>query len=166
MGKKTVWIWLSALGLVLIYFFSTFDRLPDRVAVHFDAFGNPNGFQAKSLFQSTFLGFIFIINGLFAILFLLITRLPVRFINVPNKPYWLAKPELRGELDQRLQAIPPVLGIFINLVFLVTEHIIDQANIPETLFRFPPIFGVVVIFLGLGILLLFLTGLFRPPKGG
>ncbi len=166
MNKKMIWIWLSASALAVIYFFFTLDQLPERVAVHFDAFGNPNGFQSKGLFQSTFLSFIFIMNGLFAILFLFITRLPVQLFNIPHKQFWLSKPELKEEFYRRIQAIPPVMGIFINVVFLITEHIIDQANIPDTAFRLPPAFAVVAIFAALGILLLFLTGLFKPPKGG
>ena len=166
MLKKLIGSWLVLLALVIIYFLSTFGKFPEKLAVHFDAFGNPNGFQTKALFQSTFLSLVFITNGVFAVLFLVIGRLPTQLMNIPNKQYWLSKPELKDEFFKKLQAIPLVFGIFINLVFLITEQVIIQANIPDGFIKISGTFGVAIIFLGMGFMLFFLIRIFTPLKGG
>jgi uncharacterized membrane protein len=164
MGKK--WIWLLVLTAVVGYFFYDFDLLPERVAVHFDAFGNPNGFQTKSQYQATFLGFILVVNGLFGLLSLLISKIPAQTLNVPHKEYWLSKPELKEEFSRKIQGIPPIIGIFTNAVFLLVEHIIYQANIPDSVMKIPVTGSVVLLLLGAGFMVLFLFNVFAPPKGG
>jgi uncharacterized membrane protein len=164
MGKK--WIWLLILAAAVAYFFYDFDQLPERVAVHFDAFGNPNGFQTKGQYQVTFLGFIFIVNGLFGLLSLLISRIPVQRLNIPHKEYWLSKPELKEEFSRKIGGIPAIIATFTNTVFLLVEHIIYQANIPDAVMKLPVTGGVVLMLLGAGFLALFLFHAFTPPKGG
>lgn len=69
--------------------------LPDTVASHFDASGQPDDWMSKSGFLAVY----FALLGLLAVLFiglpLLIRRLPDSMINVPHKKYWLA-PERRS----------------------------------------------------------------------
>jgi len=65
MNKKIAIAWgLAFLAMVGYLFFISSD-LPDRLAVHFDINGNPNGFQTKEVFINTFLIFIILMNGAF-----------------------------------------------------------------------------------------------------
>lgn len=75
-------------------FSSSYGRLPQVVASHFNAQGLPNGWETKSAFLGVFAGALVIaaIVGLGAPL--LIKTLPVQLINLPNKQQWLS-PELR-----------------------------------------------------------------------
>ncbi|HTC21245.1 MAG TPA: hypothetical protein VK859_10380, partial [bacterium] len=100
------------------------------------------------------------------LLALLISRIPVHLLNIPHKDYWLSKPELKGEFSRRIGGIPPIIGTFTNAVFLLVEHIIDQANIPDVVVKIPVTGSVVLLLLGAGFLALFLFHAFAPPKGG
>ena len=67
--------------------------LPDRLATHFDTSGRANGWSSQAGFTRLI---AFQLAG-FWILFIgagLIGRIPDRWINLPNKAYWLA-PEQR-----------------------------------------------------------------------
>jgi Protein of unknown function (DUF1648) len=67
--------------------------LPERLATHFDISGRANGWSR----QSTFTRMLAVQLAVFWILFIgagLIGRIPDRWINLPNKAYWLA-PERR-----------------------------------------------------------------------
>ena len=64
------------------------------VASHFDAHGTPNGWQVKQAFYgvlvgATILGFVLV----FAMP-AMIAVLPAQLINLPNKSYWLAPPQM------------------------------------------------------------------------
>jgi uncharacterized membrane protein len=89
---STAILWVSFAGFVWL----TAPQLPDRVAVHFGAHGQPNGWMTRDqhvlLFLAAGLGVPTLVLGIFA----LIRRLQGRGLNVPNKEYWLA-PERRQE---------------------------------------------------------------------
>lgn len=70
-------------------------QLPDRVAVHFNASGQANGWasreQAVQFFER-----LTIVPAIFFILAMIIRVLPTTLVNVPHRDYWLA-PEHRAE---------------------------------------------------------------------
>ena len=81
---------------LLFYLGSSTSRLPARIATHFDASGQPNGWMNRSalvLFTAIFgLGFPLFVVGLSYM-----TRFfPNNLINIPHREYWLS-PEHRGE---------------------------------------------------------------------
>ncbi len=88
--------------LVLLYvcfgasLFLSASMLPDRVATHFDASGQPNGWMSRS----THLIFIILFGLLFPITLMSVCWaarfLPARLINIPHREYWLAE-ERRAE---------------------------------------------------------------------
>lgn len=59
MNKKIVIVWGLVFLVMVGYLMFIQSDLPDRLAVHFDINGNPNGFQDKDVFITTFLCFIF-----------------------------------------------------------------------------------------------------------
>lgn len=88
-------------GLMLALFakaVAVWSRLPERIAVHFDASGVPNGWSSRSgLFLS-----IAALMALFVAGYLaagLVVRLPDRLINLPRKAYWLAPERREDTLD-------------------------------------------------------------------
>src|SRR3954468_21478203 len=88
------------LGLLYLcflgYLISSAPQLPDRVATHFGAGGEPDGWMSRSshlLFMGVFgLAFPLFVVGLFFIL----RFLPDSGLNIPHRDYWLA-PERRSE---------------------------------------------------------------------
>lgn len=82
--------------LAAIYFWSTYARLPDVVASHFNARGVANGWQPKSLFFEFFAGAVAIAGLLTFGIPAIFSKIPVSVINLPHKEYWLA-PERKAE---------------------------------------------------------------------
>lgn len=65
-------------------------QLPERVATHFNASGDPNGWMSRSGNQNSMLIFglafpLFVVGLSYAARFL-----PASLINIPNRNYWLA----------------------------------------------------------------------------
>ncbi|HWB45585.1 MAG TPA: DUF1648 domain-containing protein [Hyphomicrobiaceae bacterium] len=67
----------------------TWPLLPDRVAVHFNAAGEPDGWAGRASLALQIGGLL----AAFALLFAgagWLDRLPDRYLNLPNRAYWLA----------------------------------------------------------------------------
>src|SRR5690349_13033715 len=77
------------------------DRLPERVASHFNLGGLPDGYQSKHVFVWTSVLLELVLLTLLLLLPALIARVPVRSVNLPHKEYWFA-PERRAETEARL----------------------------------------------------------------
>jgi len=166
MNKKIGLIWGLAFLAMVGYLMFIEGSLPEGLAVHFDIAGNPNGFQSKSVFITTFYCFIFLMNGLFLALFFLIDRLPSQNINIPWKEYWFANEERKAAAFEKLRAVMGLVGIFLCSVFLITEHIIYQANTTNPWFTFS-INGGVIVILALSLFLLALSFIItKPPIEG
>ncbi|MBS0243316.1 MAG: DUF1648 domain-containing protein [Proteobacteria bacterium] len=86
--------------------------LPERIAVHFDAAGRPNGWSSRE----GLIGILALQFGLFALIFLSaggLKWLPDRNLRLPNKDYWL-DPQRR---DSTFEFIALWLRWFLLLVF-------------------------------------------------
>jgi uncharacterized membrane protein len=166
MNKNIGFIWSLAFIAAVGYLMFIESSLPERLAVHFDISGNPNGFQSESTFITTFYGFIFLLNGLFLTLFFFIGRLPTQNINIPWKDYWFANEERKAAAFEKLRAVLGLVGIFFCAVFLITEHIIYQANTTNPWFTFPANGGVLVILILSLFLLAFSFIITKPPVEG
>lgn len=102
--------------------------LPDRVAVHFGNGGEPNGWAGK---DSNF----FITQGLYVFMFLmfygspfLISKIPSRWVNIPNRDYWL-NPENRNITQTKMTTFMSEMGIYILLFFIYIGQLTVQANL-------------------------------------
>jgi uncharacterized membrane protein len=86
------------LGVILSLYY--YPRLPDRIAVHFNASGSADGWGARD-------HFFLIIDGAFAFLVvllgglpLLLRHIPASLINLPNRDYWLDPERKDATLDR------------------------------------------------------------------
>ena len=73
-----------------------YSSLPEIMASHFDGAGNPNGWMSKSFFFIFQGALLLLIIGISLFLPKLIEKTPDRWVNLPNKDYWLAE-ERRAE---------------------------------------------------------------------
>jgi uncharacterized membrane protein len=93
---------LAALLLVWwLHMRHSLQRLPERIATHFDGAGVPNGWMSRDglgAFDFLFLAFVLavILGSGFLIRFL-----PARMINVPNRDFWFA-PERSRQSHARM----------------------------------------------------------------
>lgn len=164
MKRNIVWVWITVFFVLLAYLAFLAARLPEHLAVHFDVNGKPNGFQERMEFVTTFLGFILLLNAIFTVLFLVIDRLPMGLVNIPWKKYWTSSPERWTEAHHRLRIVLGLLGIFVNVSFLVTEQVIYEANNPGTGTLLPFHSGIGTIFVMTAILIGLVFWVSKPPK--
>lgn len=140
--------------------------LPDRVAIHFGADGLANGWGSNSvnalLMTATHV-------FLFCVLYFaahLVTVIPPRFINLPNKEYWLS-PANRVAAREKIKRFMWRFGVAIFTFFFVTGLLSLQANLVT-----PARLNLRVFFPALGLFLLYtlwwtmsLYRAFRLPGG-
>ena len=161
--KKITWIWLASLAGVFLYLFLTYNQLPEEVASHFDSTGRPNGYQTKTGYLSFVLCFTLFMNGVTGGLYFFLAQIPTVLMRIPWKAYWLSTPDRIQGLHQRFKSLAVFLGIFMNLVFLFTEQMVYQTNVPDAPFKIAINVGMFLISLGILALLAFSLLLFRPP---
>lgn len=82
-----------------VYFSSLYAKLPEVVASHFDAYGNPNGWASKQSFLVFFIGVSVIPAVLVFGVPAIIKGIPIDLINLPNKRYWLSPERSAQTLD-------------------------------------------------------------------
>jgi len=78
-------------------------KLPDTVASHFDAQGQPDGWSSKTAFLVLY-GVILLVTIVPLLLLpLFLPRIPDELVNLPHKDYWLA-PARRAETFRTISA--------------------------------------------------------------
>ena len=102
--------------------------LPDRIASHFDAAGQADGWSSKSAFL---LSNLVLVTGL-ALIFLSLPswlgKIPNARINLPNKDYWLA-PGRRAATLQTVQRRMEWLGAATLVLILGIVQLTIEANL-------------------------------------
>jgi uncharacterized membrane protein len=116
---------LGAIGFQTLYYYP---QLPPVVASHFDGAGRPNGWSSRVSFFMIYWG----ISGLMVFAFyglpVLLRRLPVSLINVPNREYWLA-PERRAESLDALAGQMHWFGNAALILIVITFQLAIRANL-------------------------------------
>lgn len=98
-------------------------RLPDTIATHFNASGEPDGWSPKTSFFVLYALVVLMTITPFIVLPFLLRRLPESLINLPQKGYWLA-PERREETFEYIGAALLWMGV-LTLMFL--SHVMGVA---------------------------------------
>ncbi len=107
------------------------NALPDVVASHFGASGSANGFMSRTAYLGSMLAVVVVLPLVVALAGRLASVLPPRWVNLPNKAYWLA-PERRGATLEALSRRTGWLALFL-LAFLCFVHwLVVQANANAT----------------------------------
>jgi Na+/proline symporter len=140
------------------------DRLPERVATHFNAAGEANGWMSRDGQTAWHIGAVLFIAGLLEGIAWLSPRLPAQYINLPHRDYWLA-PERRAATQAWLAGLTLGLGCAIILFFIGLFHLVYRANLAGSVL---PVVPVGLLSLGLlltvGFVILGVLARFaRPP---
>jgi len=111
-----------------VHFSYNYPQLPGVVASHFNAQGLPNGWQTKSAFFAVFVGV-----SVLAVLVgfgipRIISAIPPRLINLPNKQYWLA-PQHLEETRAFLNTYFAWFGCAVFLVMILAFDHAMQSNL-------------------------------------
>lgn len=141
-----------------------YNALPQQVASHFNAAGEPDGFSSKTSYVLLQLALVL---GLPAIMMgsgLLAKFLPPSMVNMPNREYWLA--------DERRNATLDIMQTFMAWITAATQ--IFMAAIAQLAFdanmrggklaSLPTTVLIVVYLLGIGGFIVYLYIRFRLPE--
>lgn len=124
-------IFLFLLLVVVLHGIYYYPQLPEQVASHFDARGEPNDWMPRGIFFGVYWGMAGVVALTFLGLPLLLERLPDKLINLPRKDYWLA-PERRAETVayMRREFLWPGCA---TLIFVIgVFHLAIEANLAAT----------------------------------
>lgn len=128
MNSKKVLLVTCLLGMLLsiiCYFYS-----PEKVAIHFNAKGIADSWASKNINLILWIAVYSIMTGFFLSIPLILKKTPIKFINMPNKQYWLA-PE---RIDHTVTIVSNMLyriGAALNIFFIVLGFIGFRANLFE-----------------------------------
>ena len=101
--------------------------LPAIMASHFGPGGNANGFVRRDAYAVPMLALVVLVPLLVASGALLVSVLPLRFINLPNKQYWLA-PERRGETLEALESLSLRFAVVLTVFLCFVHWLVVRAN--------------------------------------
>ncbi len=107
-----------------------YQHLPERVAVHFDARGNANGWTTRHQNLVTQCGLVLLVAGLMQGLAWGLPRMPANLINLPHRDYWLAPPR-RAATFEWLGAMLLAMGSVLLGFFVGLFHAVWRANAAE-----------------------------------
>jgi uncharacterized membrane protein len=128
--NKTRLLFVIAIILGVVEAMYFYPRIPDRMAVHFNAGGIADGWGPKLQFFETF-GLIF---SMIALLFWglpqLLRRVPDSMMNLPNKDYWLA-PERRQQTLDRIMGQLLGFGAMTLLLLDAVFYFCLRANLGD-----------------------------------
>ncbi len=138
----TVLLLLAAVAAVQMTHY--YPLLPERLAVHFGASGEADGWSSKGEFMVLF-GGMEVLFVLFGVAFAtLLDRVPLALINIPHKDYWFS-PERQEESraflrNQILWIETATLGFLVALAQLIFRE-----NLGSALPRLPGSFWYVLV---------------------
>jgi hypothetical protein len=124
---------ILALAICYVFFFAyisaSYHDLPAKVASHFDIQGKPNGWMSRDTCVGFTIGLGLLLPALIIGTMAGAGKIPVSFINLPHRDYWL--------VPERRQAALAVLLRFslwfacLNVLFVTGLHwLIVEANLP------------------------------------
>jgi uncharacterized membrane protein len=123
---KLVFLLLAAYAA--IHFWAYYQQLPEVVASHFNGRGAANGWQTKSAFFTGLVGVSVLAVVVGFGIPSIIAALPPRYINLPNKGYWLA-PERASETMEFLTNHFAWFGCALFLLIILTFDYAIQFNL-------------------------------------
>ncbi len=98
-------------------------KLPDEMASHFNAAGQPDGWMAKTTFLAVMILVQAGMGGMLYGIGCLIRILPISMVNIPNREYWLAderKDQTLRESESMMAWIAAGTAIFMLAIFWLT----------------------------------------------
>jgi uncharacterized membrane protein len=149
---------LSALRVALVW-----DRLPERMASHYGASGEPNGFMMRGDFFVFYAGIYGLVITLFLAMPSVLSRIPRELVNIPHREYWLVDERWPEALD-RTGRWMAWFGVAMTVFAAGVLQLVLRSN----LMRAPLENGPMWVLLGgffafTGIWLAALYRAFRPP---
>lgn len=138
---------------------------PARMAAHFNAQGLPDRFTTKMEFFGAQAETMIIAVGLGLLMQILVLTIPVEWVNMPNRTYWLA-PERRAGVIDRLSSFGAMLFGMILLVMLIGFELAVSANMHDPIVFQAAVMlpAIAALFIASIAMLFWLANTFRIPS--
>lgn len=107
------------------------DRLPERVATHFNLAGQADGWMSRDNQTKAHIGLVLFIAVLLEGLARLSPRLPDGLVNLPHRDHWLA-PGRRAATHAWLAGLFRLIGCVLMMFFFALFHLVYRANLSST----------------------------------
>lgn len=129
-------ILLFLIGIFVGQIVYYYPNLPEMTASHFNGFGEPDGFVSRQSFVLLESLILTLIVFEFALLPVLIEKMPDSLLNLPNKDFWLA-PERRAETFLTIRRSFEWFSIMLLSLFIAVNQLVFRANINRE--NLPPV---------------------------
>ncbi len=124
-----IFILVVAISLLLSFYF--YSKLPDEAAVHFNVYGEVDSYAGKDVLLVVNLMVVISIGIVFFLIGKFIHKIPTKWLNLPNKDYWL-RPERKEYSLNKTKDISYIFGAATILYLDVLFYEIYKANqMPE-----------------------------------
>lgn len=135
---------LAVVG-VWVFVATTWRELPERIPIHFDAAGNPDGWASRdSPIWFLMPGTAMLVCGLSVALGLFMHRIPLKYINFPHKERLADFPEAQDAVRASLSRMFLWMGLIEAALFwLITWQMAEVSKGTSTRLDPAPIFVVV-----------------------
>lgn len=120
-----VFLLLVALAAVFVTVSSL--SLPSTVGSHFTVGGSADGFMSRDAYRGLMVGVVVGVPLLMALVSDIVRVLPSRFVNLPNRDYWLG-PERKTETIAYLSHQGRVFGLLIAGLLCYIHWLVVLAN--------------------------------------
>jgi len=118
----------SAAGVLLLAYHR--QRLPDVVASHFGASGVANGWMPRDTHVLLAQGLFIFLTAMFCFMGWIMSRIPAKWVNLPNKDYWFAT-EREADTRHHLSGWGYGFGAVVNLFLIFAFHLVYLANLSD-----------------------------------
>ncbi len=105
-----------------------YPQLPAIMASHFDHSGSPNGWQSKPAFFTLYGSITIVLLLIFSRLSFWMTKVPIGFINIPQREYWFAA-ERREQTIAKIAGMGSQLNAVILAFIIGTMQLVFMANL-------------------------------------
>jgi len=109
-----------------IYYY--YPLLPQKMATHFNASGEVNGWSDKSTFFLFMIGIFVVVMGILGAITVWLDKMPVSLFNLPNKEYWFAE-ERRASTFRLIKKYMNFINIGTAVFLLFMLHLTIVANL-------------------------------------
>jgi uncharacterized membrane protein len=120
-------VFLVVLACAAAFIWHTSHDLPERVASHFDASGQANGYMPRAMYARFMLGVTVVVPLLLAILPAAAVSSPRTRLNVPNREYW-QDPKHRPEVVAILRRHMTQGGCLMAAFLAYVHWLVVRAN--------------------------------------
>ncbi len=155
-SRLASWLTLGIAVTLTIRIASVWSELPETMASHFGLGGEPDAFMSK---QGFFAFMALVGGGTVASLFVMpmfLVWLPARWINLPNRDYWLANDARRIEGLRRLSWSLEWVGMATAALLAVATELAVRANLQRHTFENGPFLVVLALYLAFVVAMLVL----------